>query len=101
MSVKILHGSAAVPRRGVADGLRETASGLFVPETLSRVRETLSDTDFRTLERATTLLTARGIRVFLQCDQPECQRAPIQRVRNEHGGITFRCEHRDLVFRKL
>jgi hypothetical protein len=80
---------------------RATASGLIVPEEVSRLREVVSRDDWKQLERATKMLQAHGVRIFLACDRPECAAAPLERVRRLDGGITFRCAHRDLEFTKL
>lgn len=80
---------------------REHASGLIVPAELSREREVWSKDEYRTLERATRLLTSRGVSLFMGCDDPKCKNTPIERLRNPDGGITLRCFHKDRVVVKL
>lgn len=75
---------------------RQHASGLYVPEAQSRERVQASKDDFKVIDRATKLLAALGIDLFLGC--PQCKAEPIQRVRRPDGGLTLRCQHRDIEF---
>lgn len=88
--------SAAAPT-----GFRAHASGLMVPDELSREREVWSKDEWNVLERATKLLASRGMTVFFGCSDPRCRQAPIERLRRTDGGITLRCAHKDREFRKL
>jgi hypothetical protein len=82
----------------VSEGFREHASGLLVPSDISRVREVWTRDEWKLLERAAKLLTARGVELFLGCPEPGCKSAPIQRVRRADGGMTLRCAHKDREF---
>lgn len=81
-------------------GYRETALGLLVPEEVSRQRQVMPWQEWRDLERVTKSLERRGIVLQLKCSDPRCQRTPIVRHRTLEGGISFRCEHQDLVYTK-
>lgn len=81
-------------------GFRENASGLLVPEEVSRERQVMSWRDWRDLERVTKMLEQRGVVLQMKCSDPRCQRTPIVRHRTPEGGISFRCEHADRVFTK-
>lgn len=81
-------------------GYRQNALGLIVPEEVSRDRQVMTWQEWRDLEKVTKALEARGIVLQMKCSDPRCQRAPITRHRTPEGGISFRCEHRDLVFTK-
>ena len=81
----------------VAPGFaRHEGSGLYVPEEHKRARETWTYDEWRVLERATKLLDARGVRMYLKCDETGCE-APMERIRSLDGGITLRCGHKDRV----
>lgn len=80
---------------------RSLASGLIVPEEISRAREVWTYQEWRALEKATTLLASRGVQVLMRCSHPECQQAPMERLRRPDGGITLRCAHKDREFTKL
>ena len=72
-------------------------SGLFVPEEHKRVREVWTREEWQALERATTLLSTKGLMVYIRCPERTCEDAPLERMRNLDGGITLRCNHRDRV----
>lgn len=76
---------------------RHEGTGLLVPEEFKREREVWTREEWMVLERATKLLSSRGMELYLGCQQPACQKAPIERMRNLDGGITLRCEHKDRV----
>ena len=78
-------------------GFARHASGLFVPDEVARPREVWTRDEWRVLERATTLLTARNILLYLRCALPACAEAPLERRRNPDGGLTLRCAHLDRV----
>lgn len=82
-------------------GYARHASGLIVPEELKRERTVRTREEFRIIDKATALLQSLGIETFFRCAQPECQNTPMERIRSLDGGITYRCNHRDLVFVKL
>lgn len=81
--------------RSTDGALRQTAGGLYVPETLSRARQVWTRDETRLVERATKLLEAKGVRTFFQCTEPECKGAPMTRERMGDGGILLRCAHMD------
>ena len=84
------------------DGFALHGSGLFVPEELKRQREVWSLQEFKALDKVTQWLEARGVRVFLGCADPDCNKAgPMDRIRSLDGGITYRCPHKDRVVMKL
>ena len=79
-------------------GMRAHASGLIVPEAQSRAREVWTKDEGRLLERATKLLDAKGIKLFLGCTEPRCKVAPITRKRLANGDFVLECEHKTRVF---
>jgi hypothetical protein len=81
----------------VTGGFARHGSGLFVPEELKRERETWTYDDWKVLERATKLLSSRGLMLFLGCPEEGCKGREIERIRNLDGGITLRCNHKDRV----
>lgn len=80
---------------------REHASGLYVPEPLSRTREVWTRDEWKTIDRAVRMLESRGVTVYFGCPEPTCTTAPIARVRRPDGGITLRCAHKDREFRSF
>lgn len=81
-------------------GFARGASGLILPAEVSRERQAWTHQEFRDVERATKLLTSRGIGLFLKCDHPGCPNPKIERLRNLDGSVILRCGHRDRVFTK-
>lgn len=79
---------------------RATGSGLIVPEDLSREREVWTHDEGRLLDRATKLANKRELKLLLACKHPDCQKAPIERLRLPNGDWVLRCQHRDRVFVK-
>jgi hypothetical protein len=79
---------------------RAVASGLIVPDEISRVRMVLSWQQWRTLEKATQDLQQAGVSIYLRCNESGCQSQPIERVRTPEGGISLRCCHADRVYTK-
>lgn len=79
---------------------RATGSGLIVPEEHSRVREVLTWQEWRTIEKATAILSAHGVKMFLGCEKAECKSEPMTRFRRPDGGITLRCAHADREFHR-
>jgi hypothetical protein len=82
-----------MPERAEAFTQRE--SGLFVPPELQRDRQVWTKDEGRLLERATKMLEAKGVRLYLGCDHAACTRAPIERIRDQAGGLILRCAHLD------
>lgn len=80
---------------------RSVASGLILPEEISRKREVWTYQEWRTIDKATKLLAERGIQVLMRCSRPECQDKPMERIRRHDGGITLRCNHVDREYTKL
>ncbi len=85
MSVELLSGSLPTQKTAPSEGaFREHASGLIVPTELSREREVWTHDEWRTLERATKLLQARGLELFIGCTDERCKKEPVKRIR-QHG----------------
>ena len=80
---------------------REHASGLLVPEEVSRARRSLTWQEWRDLERATRLLgnERMAAEFVMRCKNPQCVDRKIERVRGGHGMI-LRCGCTDRVFSK-
>jgi len=76
------------------------ASNLILPDALSREREVWTEDEGRLLDRATKLLTEKGIVQFLKCPHPACVDGPIVAVRTDARGIILRCHHRDRVLQR-
>lgn len=88
-----------VPSAKPRPGFREHASGLMVPEEISRACEVWTRDEFRLLERATKLLERRGIDFYMGCQQ--CRKdGPIEAIRQPDGSVVFRCAHKDRVMQK-
>lgn len=79
---------------------RATSSGLIVPEDISRAREVWTHDEGRKLDWITKLANKRELKLFLGCTHPECQKAPIERIRLANGDWVLRCAHKDRVFVK-
>lgn len=80
-------------------GFRESATGLIVPEAHSRKRELWTRDEWKTIDRATKLLEARGVSVFFGC--PHCPGAPMERIRRNDGGLTLQCDCTAREFTKV
>lgn len=81
-----------------SDGFRPHASGLYVPEEVSREREVWTRDEWKTIERATKLLTGRSVEIFMRCSHTRaCAAAPMERLRRPDGGIEIRCAHKTRV----
>ena len=77
---------------------REHASGLIVPDELSREREVWTKDEWKMFDRAMKFLDSKRITVFLACKETRaCKEAPIERWRQPDGGISLRCAHKDRV----
>ena len=83
---------------GVTETFRQHASGLYVPDVLSREREVWTHDEWRVIDRATKLLRKRGLDFKFACRQPACAKSPIDRVDPLDGGMVLRCAHKDRVF---
>lgn len=77
-------------------GFKPHASGLLVPEPISREREVWTRDEYKTINRALKLLASRKVEVFLGC--PQCKAAPIEKIKRNDGGLTLRCAHKDREF---
>lgn len=78
-------------------GYRPNASGLIVPEAVSREREVWTKDEWRLIQRATKFLRTKGVQVFFRCEQPACQGKPMNRTRQADGAIVMQCDHKDRV----
>jgi len=74
---------------------REHASGLLVPNEISRAREVWTRAEWKALDKVTDFLAAKGLTVYLACEQCKGDDKRIERVRRPDGGITLRCAHLD------
>lgn len=80
---------------------REHASGLLVPDELSREREVWTEAEWRTVDRAVKFLEGKKIRVFLGCAETDaCKMAPMERWRRPDGGVALRCAHKERIISK-
>lgn len=87
----------------MADGLagfRPGAAGLLVPESISRVREVWTNDEWKSIKRAITLLSLKGLAVVMRCPREGCRETPLETVTNPDGTTTIRCHHLDRVIRK-
>lgn len=82
------------------DPFKRHASGLFVPEEVSREREVWTRAEWKTVDRATMFLKGRGLTVFFSCTDQRCQAGPIEKRENLDGTVTLRCAHKDRVLMK-
>lgn len=82
-------------------GYAPHASGLLVPDEFRREREVWTREDLRLIDKATVFLDQHGVEVYLRCSHEGCHGAPMERIRNLDGGITYRCHHRDRVVVKF
>lgn len=81
-------------------GYREHASGLIVPEDVSRKRIVFTKDETRLIQRALKLLGARGLATFFGCPERSCRRSPVQRVELADGSESLRCDCTDWVLSK-
>lgn len=85
----------------VPAGFREDigrGSGLIVPEALSRVRETVAESEWMLLTRCAKAFSHYNLRFVFVCNKCASPEAPfMKRIRTAHGFI-LQCPHRDLVF---
>ena len=79
---------------------RQHASGLYVPEDVSRAREVWTREELRLVDRATKLLTSRGMAVMFACTDTKCENVKIERVQGLAGDYILRCAHKDRVFQR-
>lgn len=78
---------------------REHASGLIVPEELSRERQVWTKQEAALLDRTVKLLGSRGLLVMFRCTHERCKQAgPITRTRGNGGEMILQCAHCDRVF---
>lgn len=84
-----------------APAYRPHASGLLVPEDLSRARQTWTKDEWRLIDRATKLLTSRQVAFQFRCGDPACQDPKIEMLPDRASQtVTLRCGHADRVFQK-
>lgn len=86
------------PRPTPKPGFREHASGLIVPEAVSRARDVFTNDESRTINRAVTLLNQHGIEVYFGCPLESCKKRPMDPRRDVDGSFILQCEHADHVF---
>lgn len=81
----------------IAPGFRKTNSGLYVPPAQSREREVWTKDEWRLLDRATRLLTSRGLKFQFACPHPRCQGGPLALTRTVDGVVELTCAHKTRV----
>lgn len=79
---------------------RARASGLLVPEEISRGREVWPWSEIRELNKVIRMVNARHVSLLLKCEEPGCPAPKLERIDNPDGGFTLRCAHLDRVFTK-
>jgi hypothetical protein len=79
---------------------KERASGLIVPDAVSRGREVWPWQEVRDLNRVIARLGEHNVTLLLRCEEPGCKGTPMERLTNPDGGFTLRCAHLDRVFTK-
>jgi hypothetical protein len=77
---------------------RAHASGLIVPEDISRARDVFTDSESRTINRAVTLLNQHGIEVYFGCPLESCKKRPMEPRRLANGDFVLECEHASHIF---
>jgi hypothetical protein len=77
---------------------REHASGLLVPNELSRTRRVWTKPERNALEKARGLLKFHGLALMLKCDNPDCTDQGIVQTRNGAGEPVMQCGCRTHVF---
>lgn len=80
-------------------GFRPTASGLIVPDEVSRVREVLTRDDWKVIDRAMKVLKSRGIAATMRCLTEGCTNVAVGH--NDAGERVISCDHRHLVLANL
>lgn len=85
----------------VPTGFRESASGLVLPEAVSRTRRTLTWPEWRTLEAATKILDSDRLHAdyVLRCRNADCPDRKFERVKGGNG-VILRCGCTDRVFER-
>lgn len=79
-------------------GFRESNAGLLVPEAISREREVWCKDEWRLLDRATRLLTSRGIKFQFACAHPRCHGERMTLTRDKTSGdVVLQCAHKTRV----
>ena len=76
---------------------REHASGLIVPDEISREREVWTHDEYRIFDRAVKLLATKELKLYLRCTHDGCTTQEFERVRLPDGGVSLRCGHKDRV----
>lgn len=80
---------------------REHASGLVVPEELSRERQLWTKSEAALLDRTVKLLGSRGLLIMFRCTHERCKTAgPITRQRGTGGEMILQCAHMDRIFQR-
>jgi len=82
-----------------AHGFRPHASGLIVPDALSRERIVCTHEDWKRIDRALDVLNRLGIRMQFRCERGD-RCSPIVKASTPDGGTVLRCDHADRVFTK-
>ena len=84
----------------VQDGFRRSVgSGLYLPESKSRIRQVWTRAEWKLLDRVAALCAARGLALRLTCTHPACTNTPLKKVRRPEG-LALQCAHADRVFQR-
>lgn len=90
----------AYPMTPLPEPFKRHASGLYVPEEVSREREVWTRAEWKTVDRATKFLMSRGLTVHFGCMDDRCRLTQIEKRENLDGTVTLRCAHKDRVLIK-
>lgn len=84
-------------------GYRRHTSGLIIPQSVSRVREVWTKTEWMTVEKAIDLLAHRGIKFQFACAHPDCKEAggAMEKRTTDNGEAVLRCAHKDRLLSRL
>lgn len=100
----ILKHSQIEAKAEIPAGFRvKPGNGLLVPEVHSRIREVITDDEWRLLTRGINAVCRPHNMRFMwvcndqRCNKPEHRMGLMERHRTANG-VYFRCGHRDLVY---
>ena len=89
------------PTKDTPHGFRPAASGLLVPEALSRARQVWTRDESRLIDRATALLQSRGLQLQIRCAKPSCPSAKLERLQRPGGEYALECGCTTRVFQRV
>lgn len=79
-------------------GFRPHASGLLVPEDISRKREVWTKAERKLHDKFLALFKSRGVDLLMRCGNPDCDDRAIKITRNNAGESILQCGCKDRVF---